>query len=384
MNILLWAPYGAGEHYWGPGISAFRLYKTGLPNKVNLYLAHGFNNQQEYSKIFKKQFFIKGLKKNSRVSQILFLIYSYFWIKKNYNKFDVVHVLGTHEIQFRPALWFENKGVPTFCKVTAEKSGIRGSSKLSKFLGISRNRKKNLNKISGYISISNAIKNSLMEAKVIESKIHSIPNGVDIVKFKPVNKNDKTHIRDLIGLNNTFTVLFIGGISSRKQPSLLVKAIEELFKEYKLALQLILLGPDRDKKELKKIKSYIEKHNLSNVIYIDYSYEPEKYYQAADIFCLPSKSEGMSNALLEAMSSGLPCLVTPISGSIDLITHKFNGCLIENINDIKNSIRELYSNPALIQKYGLNARTKIVDNYSSSTVLNSHLKLFKGHISASK
>ncbi len=40
MRILLWAPYGAGSHYWGPGMSAFRLYKNQLGSDVQLYLAH--------------------------------------------------------------------------------------------------------------------------------------------------------------------------------------------------------------------------------------------------------------------------------------------------------------------------------------------------------
>ena len=73
MNVLLWAPYGAGEHYWGPGISAYRLYKTGLPNGVKVYLAHGFRDQKEYPEVFEDQFFIPELVRGQRLSEVKFL-----------------------------------------------------------------------------------------------------------------------------------------------------------------------------------------------------------------------------------------------------------------------------------------------------------------------
>lgn len=381
MNILLWAPFGAGEHYWGPGISAYRLYKSGLPESVNLYLAHSNKNQKKYPDLFKDQFYISGLSKGSRVSQLIFLFNSYFWVKKNYSKFNVVHVLGLYETQFRPALWFEKRKIPAICKVTGENAGLNNHSKLSKLLGIANYRKKKLNHISGYIAISKKIENNLRKAFVDDFRINEITNGVDIKTFKPVGIKKKERLRKELRIKNKFTVLFVGGISRRKQPHLLVYAVRNLIVNEKLPVQLILLGPDRDQDELKLINEIIESNNISDqIIYISNSDNPEKYFQASDLFCLPSKSEGMSNALLEAMACGLPSLVTPVSGSAELISDNVNGFYVSNSDDIRNRVLQLYRNPDLTKEFGKNARNLIERNYKSEIILEQHLELFQRHV----
>lgn len=381
MNILIWAPHGAGEHYWGPGISAYRLYKSGLPGNVKLYLAHGFKKQKQYPSLFEKQFYIKGLDKNSRLSQILFLLNSYRWILNNYHKFDVVHVLGLYETQFRPALWFEEKNIPAICKVTGENAGLKNHSKLSKLLGIAKNRMQKLNYISGYIAISDKIVENLRSISVKDSLINHITNGVNTDVFKPLNNDDKVLLRKKLGFQNKFTVLFVGGVSKRKQPHLLVNAIKELILNEKIPVQLIILGPDRDHDELKLILKIVDKYNLNDYVkYISNSDKPEQYYQISDLFCLPSKSEGMSNALLEAMASGLPSLVTPVSGSAELIGNNVNGFYVNDSDDIRKRVYQLYKNPDLSLAFGKNARHLIERNYTSKIILEQHLKLFYRHV----
>ena len=49
----------------------------------------------------------------------------------------------------------------------------------------------------------------------------------------------------------------------------------------------------------------------------------------AEMFCLVSEREGMSNAMIEAMSLGLPCICTKVSGAVDLIEHERNGLLVD-------------------------------------------------------
>lgn len=380
MNILLWAPHGAGEHYWGPGISAYRLYKTGLPKNVKLYLAHGSKHQKLYPDVFENTYFVSGLSKGY-FSNLIFLVRSYLWIKKNHRKFNVVHVLDGHEISFRPALWFESLGVPAFCKITGDRGGLVGHSKISQLLGIAKRRKAKLNNLSGYIAISDVIRENLLNAEVVEDKIFDIPNGVNEAVFKPVYDKEKANLRKKHNLKEKFTVLFVGGVSKRKQCLMLVKAFHQSLASTKNNMQLILLGPDRDGIELQNIMKYIEKNNLSDsIIYIPYSSIPHEYFQLSDVFCLPSKSEGMSNALLEAMSTGLPSIVTPISGSKDLVHDGYNGTLIKKETDLSNAIKFYYLNQKISVNHGNNARKLILKKYSSLVVLTKHIDLFRAHM----
>lgn len=69
----------------------------------------------------------------------------------------------------------------------------------------------------------------------------------------------------------------------------------------------------------------------------DFSPRPEDYYRAADLFILPSQNEGLPNVVLEAMSCGLPCVVTRISGTTDLIDHEATGMLF-TVNDERSFV----------------------------------------------
>lgn len=377
MNILLWAPYGAGEHYWGPGMSAYRLYKAGLPKGVKIFLAHGFKDQKDYPDLFENQFFIPELNRESRLSDIKFLWNSKKWINKNYHRFDVIHVLGLYERSFRPSIWFEKKGVPTYCKITSIGEGLSEQSLISKLIGLGKYRKNNISKITGFIAISDEIKKSLVNYGIDENKIFQIPNGVNTGRFKPVDNKIKKELRDELNLRDVFIIIFVGGISKRKQPFMIAEAVKELVKKEGKDILFILLGPDRDGIELEKINSFILTENLSkNILHIENSINPEKFYQASDVFCLPSKREGMSNALLEAMACGLPSLVTPISGSVDLVIEDKNGFYVTNPSSIRKNVLHYLINKDKLNNHSAKSVEIIKEGFSSEKVLSEHLKLF--------
>lgn len=378
MNILLWAPFGAGEHYWGPGTSAYRLYNQGLPKEHKLYLAHGYPEQQNYE-LYSGIYKIADLKTSSYLSQLVFLIKSFIWIKKNAHRFDVVHCLGAFDISFRPAYWLEKRGVAAFCKITGDTGGLIGHSKISRWLGLASDRQNKLNELSGYIAISEEIEKILKRVGVKDKLIHRIPNGVNSTRFKAVAEKEKLALRKKYKLQNKFTVLFVGGISSRKRPLWLLQAFHEVIKKEGDIMQLVFVGPDRSAgEELGKIKEYVRENSLENsVFHFEHSDRPEEFYQLSDVFCLPSRSEGMSNALLEAMATSLPCIVTEISGSKDLIKVGLNGAFVKDVNELSVELNKYYYNSNVTKLYGQNSRVIIEKSYSAKAVLDQHLHLFQ-------
>ena len=379
-RILLWAPLGSGEHYWGPGISAYRLYGLGLPNSIEVDLAHGFSNQKDPKSIFSNIYYISNLNRFGILGKIIFFIKSWFFIANNYKRYDAVHCLGAFEYSFRPALWFQQRGINAFCKITDEKGGLQGHSILSDFLGISKARKKRLNDISGYIAISTEIVKILQQSGVVDSKIFKIPNGVNVKEFYPVSDiNQKEKLREKYSIDSTKIVgLFVGGISKRKQPFELVKILKRLVDNGANNFILILVGPDRSgiDKELDLIKEYIQLNGLEKYcLHFDHTNQPLDFYQLSDFFLLPSLSEGMSNAALEALSCGLPALVTPVSGMKDLVENGYNG-FVSPIDNFESYILKWISNPLELLSYSKNARTKIEKEFDSKIILDNHINLF--------
>jgi glycosyltransferase involved in cell wall biosynthesis len=94
---------------------------------------------------------------------------------------------------------------------------------------------------------------------------------------------------------------------------------------------------------------------------------------------LPSRFEGMPNALLEAMACGSACVATRVSGSEDIIQHGVNGLLVES-EDYQGMAQALFTllrNPALAQKYGHVARTTIEKHFSLEHITDMYVELYQ-------
>jgi glycosyltransferase involved in cell wall biosynthesis len=104
---------------------------------------------------------------------------------------------------------------------------------------------------------------------------------------------------------------------------------------------------------------------------------PAQLHRGA-IAVLPSRSEGLPNALLEAMACGLACVATRVSGSEDLIEHEVNGLLVE-VEDPPGTARgllRLLEDPDLARRYGQAARRTIERGYTADHVVDSYLTVY--------
>src|SRR5690606_21736179 len=159
----------------------------------------------------------------------------------------------------------------------------------------------------------------------------------------------------------------------------IVRAVHSLVKhDYKI--QFLIVGPDRSGDVVQaEIETYIADHNLGdNCTRIEHTSQPELYFKIADVFILNSSFEGLSNSLLEAMATGLPCVASPASGTVDLVENNVNGFLTDGSSkQIEEKITALYNNKSLYSSMSKEARKKIVQRYSVDFVLREHLELFK-------
>jgi len=375
MKVLLWAPYGAGEHYWGPGMSAYNLYRKYQGNDLEITLVHGFKKQKKYP-LFHEQIFLKELNGN-KISLLRYLANSKSWIINNAHNYDVAHILGDRVVSFLPAIWLEKNQIPTAIKIKSANFSLVKSSFMAKLIGWHSYILSHKNHITRYISISKKITDQLLKVGVAKEKVAYIPNGVDMGRFSKANIDERNSLREKLGFESKFTVLFTGGLSSRKRPSLIV----ETFVKFKNRddIQLLIVGPDRDNgSERLKIERIIESEKLKNVYLIPFSNEIEKYYKISDIFVLLSKNEGLSNSLLEAQSCGVPAIVTEISGSEDIIRDNYNGFLIRpDSNSLEDKINFYWSNKAKLNQHSIHSIERITRKFDSNKILAKHIDLFK-------
>ena len=133
-----------------------------------------------------------------------------------------------------------------------------------------------------------------------------INNGINIEKFQ-YNETVRNEIRKKYGFENCKVVLHIGHFTYQKNHEYLIDIFSELFKTNK-NYRLFLLGDGPLKKEVQEKVNRLKLNNV--IIFTGKTPDAHKFLQAADLFLMPSRYEGLPLTLIEAQSAGLPCFVS--------------------------------------------------------------------------
>ncbi|HID28004.1 MAG TPA: glycosyltransferase family 4 protein [Methanosarcinales archaeon] len=224
--------------------------------------------------------------------------------------------------------------------------------------------KKIWSEASAVISNSAGLKQLALKTSP-NQEIGIIYNGVDINKFKPIEEKN----------NEIFTILCVARLIERKGIDYLINAIP-LVLEKQRDVRLILVGEGNLENELKKLCKDLDLEEY--VLFkgrVEHDDLPD-LYSSSDVFVLPSKNEGMSNTVLEAMASGLPIITTDTGGTQELI--KDNGIVVhvEDSKTIASAILHLADDYSLCKTMGTISR-KIADGLSWKKVAENYLEIYK-------
>jgi glycosyltransferase involved in cell wall biosynthesis len=254
-------------------------------------------------------------------------------------------------------------GIPVVAKVL--RGGELGDLQKLSSRALGRIRLKQIKKvIDQIIVISQEIEQELLHEGFPSGKLGFIPNGVDINKFKPVSEDQKEGLRKNLGLPDGPIGVFIGRLSPEKRVDQIINAWPVLRRKHPQA-SLTILGTGPQESELRAMSG-------EGIIFAGVVDDVPLYLQAADFFVLPSSTEGLSNALLEAMASGLPIIATKVGGAEDLIEHQKSGWLIpaDDTVALNHALEHFLSNLDQLMGYGEKAREKVVQDYSLERVAN--------------
>ena len=176
---------------------------------------------------------------------------------------------------------------------------------------------------------------------------------------------------------DTFKIIFVGSVTERKNPKIIIESIETI--DTKISIEII--GQTPNLKYLKELKELISQSKHSqNIILTPFipSKELIKKYSSANLFILPSKSEGLGRVIIEAQSTACPVLVSSNTGMTDLIIENETGYIFENNNkqDLKDKIEYIIKNYDTAVQAGLNSREFVKDNQSVKNFEFGYKKLF--------
>jgi glycosyltransferase involved in cell wall biosynthesis len=180
--------------------------------------------------------------------------------------------------------------------------------------------------------------------------------------------------RRRLGLPAGPTLLYLGRLHKLKGVDDLLRSLPSLVPRVP-GLSLLVLGEGPAEADLKALTADLGM--ASHVHFLGFR-DPDPYLQAADVFVLPTWSEGLSNALLEAMACGLPCIATRVSGNIEVLEHNDTGLLVEpgRPDGLAAAVRGLLEDPSRGAALGRNARQRVERRYSAARMVADYRSLF--------
>jgi sugar transferase (PEP-CTERM/EpsH1 system associated) len=207
-------------------------------------------------------------------------------------------------------------------------------------------------------------------------RIQVIPNGVDTNLYAP-SREARLRARFQFDFPAEAVVLgTVGRLVPIKDQVTLLRAAEQLLRRG-LDIRVLLVGSGP---EHERLRSYAQESPLlrGKVRFADPTLPVADSFQAMDLFVLPSILEGMSNTLLEAMSSGLACVATAVGGNPELIEPELSGLLFTpgDVAKLSELLQELIVQTDFRNRLAAAARHRVVTHFSLDAMMSNYTKFY--------
>jgi glycosyltransferase involved in cell wall biosynthesis len=213
------------------------------------------------------------------------------------------------------------------------------------------------------LTVSQGVKDYLLEEIGLDPvKVRVVPNGVDLARIEAARPGPE--VRRELGLPDDLPVIGLVGRLDHwgKGHKELFTAMAQL--QGRWPCRALIVGGGRREEEIKDLAASLGLADL--VHFLGSRQDVPDLLQAMDIFVLPSYSEGVSLALLEAMGAGLPVIATAVGGTPEAVTEGVTGLLIppRDAAALAGALERLLSDPDLAKKLGEKARKAVAEKFS--------------------
>jgi glycosyltransferase involved in cell wall biosynthesis len=180
-----------------------------------------------------------------------------------------------------------------------------------------------------------------------------IYNGIDVSAYTPTPNNR----------NGPLRLVTVGALAPRKGQEYALEAIR-LVRASGVDARLVLVGSGDDETKLRQMATELGVNDI--VAFAGEQPDPRPYLASADVFLLPSRQEGFSNAILEAMAAALPVIATDVGGNAEAIVQGKGGVIVApgNPEALAAAITLLAGEPGELREMGRFNRWRVAERFS--------------------
>ncbi len=303
-----------------------------------------------------------GIRGFRRLGGYLYMLTLHRQLRRHRDEYDLIHVHGFNYHTAVAVRAGNRFGKPVVVKLanSGEASDLRRMREGRQLAG-SRFLMSRALKCDAFVALNPLVVEELVAEGVEPGKVHRIPNGVGRPHPVPRPPDDGRQV-----------VLFVGRLHPQKNLPLLLEAMASL--EDRPILRVVGDGPQR---------VFLEKLARDLGIEVEFVGEVDDvapWLAGADCFVLPSRVEGLSNALLEAMAQGLAVIASDIPGNSAVIRDGHEGILIPagDRAALTTALDRVLSDEKLRGELGDAARRRVETDFGMDHVVSRYLDLYAG------
>jgi glycosyltransferase involved in cell wall biosynthesis len=240
------------------------------------------------------------------------------------------------------------------------------------------------------LAVSNQVRQYVISADhVSPDKVATIYNGICIAP-RP-DRASINALRECLAISEPGgrLIIAVGNIRKIKGFDVLIRAASSVCAQNQ-KVTFIVVGGISEPGHYRELLQMVRESGLGEKFrFIGAEPDVFPFLYASDIFVLPSRSEGFSNALLEAMAAGLPCIATRVGGNPEAVRDGETGFLVEpeNADMLADRISRLLQNPQQNEQMGFAGRERLERQFSSEVMMGSLIAVYEnllGHAPAGR
>jgi glycosyltransferase involved in cell wall biosynthesis len=210
---------------------------------------------------------------------------------------------------------------------------------------------------------------SIAQDALAPRKVVTIYNGIDL---PPAPAGDKREFRARFGLEKAGKlVVSVGHVRKIKGFDVFMRAAARV-REVMPEVTFAVAGEVHEPAHLQELTALAGKLGLgSGFVFLGDVSDVSSLLHGSDVFCLPSRSEGLSNALLEAMACGLPCVATRVGGNPEVVVEGKTGYIVESEDDesMAASLLKLLRDPEAARGMGVEGRKAVENKFTKQSMI---------------
>ncbi len=311
------------------------------------------------------------------INSLLYLVDTLVWLVRNRNQYDLIHCQQMFGAAMAGLFAKSVLGKPVLVRVTT--TGELGEVRHVRRTPPVRLRLRQLKNVDRWVTLTEDMRREVLTLETPPERVSIIPNSTVVPEDCAYSPGVKERYRAQLGLGFGQVAVYAGRLSEEKGLDTLLHAWRVLIESLPEA-HLLLLGEGGDFRNVESdLRGLAAQLGLEKTVHFcGHVPNPTDYLLASDLFVLPTRTEGMSSALVEAMAAGNAIVATGIPANRELLDNGVEGLLVPpgNAEELAGAMLRILSSPELAKRLGCAAREKAECELGLDRMVSRYLELY--------